>query len=81
MPSTDLAVGDFACICIRVTELYAAARKWQEDITSFTMLTMRGGKRRERTEDPDGSTTVDLDMVTELCNNPIISKVRSLKQG
>jgi len=76
MPSSDLVKGDFACIVLRVKELYAAARKWQEDISSFTTLTMRGGRRRESADDPEAVTTIDLDMVTELCNNPILSKVR-----
>ena len=79
MPSSDLVVGDFACVVIRVKELYAAAQKWQKDISSLTTLTMRGGKRRESTDEPDSTTTIDLDMVTELCNNPVLSKVRPAK--
>ena len=81
MPSSDLVVGDFACVVIRVKELYAAAQKWQKDISSLTTLTMRGGKRRESTDEPDSTTTIDLDMVTELCNNPVLSKVRPAKTG
>lgn len=75
MPQSDLVLGDFACITLRVKELYAAAHKWNDDISNFTKLSLRGGKRRESTDDPDASATVDLEMVTELSNSPILSKV------
>jgi len=75
MPSSDIVLGDFAAIVVRVKELFAVARKWQDDVQNFTMLTMRGQKRRESADDPEASTTIDLDMVTELSQSPILEKV------
>jgi hypothetical protein len=87
MPNSDLVLGDFACIVLRVKELYAAASKWQQDISSLTMLSPRGGKRRAQNSshpgnividnpgDADATARIGVDKVIELSNSPILSKV------
>jgi hypothetical protein len=79
---------DFALVALRVTELFDSAKAWQDEITNNTMLSNRGGKRRETagsspvksrgTEDEDDSNSAKLEMqkIEQLSKNPILSKVR-----
>lgn len=90
MPSSDLLLGDFACIILRVKELYVAANKWQQDISRLTMLSLRGVKRRtqkssspakagvENPDDADAASKIGVDEVVELSNSPILLKVSPL---
>lgn len=89
MPSADLSLGDFACIVLRVKDLYAAACLWQQDISSWTQLSLRGVKRRSQisaypggngadNHDEDALSTVGVDKVVELSNSPILLKVGHL---
>lgn len=71
-------------------ELYAEAKKWQDDISALTMLSLRGGKRRTQSspaqlqpladsDDRDPSSeTVEMRKLLELCTHPILEKVRFL---
>lgn len=71
---------------LRVQELYDAAQAWQREISELTMLSLRGAKRRGQAtspsrsgcnvdEDDGGQNQVDLDKVSEMSHNPILSKV------
>ena len=85
MPSSsEERIGDFALVALRVGELYDAAKKWQEEITMNTMISIRGGKRRSPGSpakspqpDRDQSSKVEMDHVQRLAKNPILAKVRS----
>lgn len=83
IPNSDLVLGDFACVVVRVRELYEAADQWQKDISSLTMLSLRGVKRRAPSspekgegDDSEPSSSIDLDKVSKLTNDPILLKVR-----
>lgn len=81
--------GDFACLLIRVKELYEKAKAWQDEISELTMLSLRGGKRRNQTVSPsklvelgdvaetdDAPNKIDLYKVHELSHHPILAKVQ-----
>ena len=80
--------GEFACVILRVKELYEAARDWQEQISSFTKLSLRGVKRRNplspsATKSPDDDSKeqppiIGVGKLAELCQHPILEKVRLL---
>lgn len=75
--------GDFACLILRVKELYEQALKWQDDISNLTMLSLRGVKRRvqspvrtpDKAEADEVVPTLDLKKVEELSNRPVLSLV------
>jgi hypothetical protein len=95
MPSSNEEIGDFACVVLRVRELHEAAKAWQDEISTLTMLSLRGGKRRNqsaasplkspaRNDDEDissSSSRIDVDKVLQLYHHPILSKVRSKTRG
>jgi hypothetical protein len=80
LPSPDIEKGDFALIVFRVKELHEAAKKWQAEISNFTMLSLRGGKRRTInspvTTEEEGNESADVEAISKFCDNPILSKVR-----
>jgi hypothetical protein len=86
-PSSDLVLGDFACVAVRVKELYEAAKRWQDDISKLTMLSLRGLKRRTPGSPNIGEidlndpllNTVDMRKVVELTNDEVLSQVRLFK--
>jgi hypothetical protein len=86
-PSSDLVLGDFACVALRVKELYEAAKRWQDDISKLTMLSLRGVKRRTPGSPQSGEidlndpllNTVDMRKVVELTNDEVLSQVRMFK--
>ena len=72
--------GGLAALVMRVRELHESASSWQEEISSFTQLSLRGGKRRDvptkgETE-TDESERVDQAKLTALCTHPVLEKVR-----
>jgi hypothetical protein len=71
--SPEGRTGDFALVALRISELYDAAKKWQEEITMSTMISNRGGKRRSH----DNSSVVEMEQVQKLAKNPILAKVRT----
>jgi hypothetical protein len=84
MPSSDLFVGAFAQIKLRVQKTFEDASKWQEDVTGLTNLSLRGGNRRVKSstkrkcdsaDDLDSSSGADFDKLVVLSNNPILSMV------
>ncbi|GAX16611.1 hypothetical protein FisN_7Lh346 [Fistulifera solaris] len=76
-PNIGEEQGDLACIKLRVKELHDEALKWQEEISSLTMLSLRGGKRRSpgSLEDTKASCIIDMSKVEELCKHSILHKV------
>ena len=76
--------GGLACLVMRVRELHEMAWSWQQEISSFTQLSLRGGKRREITKGPrdvvetQDSEQLGVPKLTELCRHPVLDKVRSL---
>ena len=81
-PSVDS--GEFACVILRVKELYEAASEWQQEISWFTKLSLRGMKRRGpasliKTDDDDDAkeqaSIIGMQKVEELCGHPILLKV------
>jgi hypothetical protein len=79
--------GDFALMSLRVRELYSAAKKWQDEITRNTMLTIRGGKRRapacssavspdKSEQEQDASSKLQMEKMKQLADNPVLYKVR-----
>lgn len=91
MPNSDQEIGDFACAVLRVREIYEAANAWQEEISNLTMLSLRGGRRRNHTaaspaktprmesEEGSSSTKIGLEKVIQLSHHPILSTVRDRK--
>lgn len=78
-PSLAENVSGLAALVMRVRELHETASSWQDKISSFTQLSLRGGKRRDlsaRVEnEADDLERVDLAMLTDLCTHPILDKV------
>ena len=79
-PLAENETGGLAALVMRVRELHQLASFWQEEISSFTQLSLRGGKRRDvptkgETE-ADESERVDLAKLTDLCTHPVLDKVR-----
>ena len=79
--SPEEQVGDFALVALRVTELYEAAKAWQDEITNNTMISFRGGKRRAPSLSPtkqsqDTDAKIEIDKMQKLAKNPVLSKVR-----
>ena len=80
-------VGNFALVSLRVRELFEEGRKWQEEITQNTMLSIRGGKRRAPTassvgspskeQDPENSNRIQMQKMEQLAEHPVLLKVRS----
>ena len=83
LPCSSLDSGEFACVILRVKELYEAASEWQHEISSFTKLSLRGMKRRGpvsliKPEDDDAkeqASIIGMQKVEELCENTILLKV------
>lgn len=76
LPSSEERVGDFALLALRVKELFEAAKSWQDEISVYTMLSNRGGKRRAADqEDSEQSQKVEMDRMKQLAKSPILSKV------
>ena len=70
--------GGLACLVVRICELHEAASLWQNEVSSFTQLSLRGGKRRDTTRDEaetEESGQVQVEKLTELCRHPILDKV------
>jgi hypothetical protein len=88
LPSSFQDIGDFAGVVLRVKELYEVANEWQQEISSLTMLSLRGGKRRnptlqspgkdEESDAKDPSSVIEMKKVAELCHHPILEKVKNL---
>jgi hypothetical protein len=81
LPTSDERVGDFALLALRVKELFEAAKTWQDEISVYTMLSNRGGKRRAAQEvseeDAERSQQMEMDRMKQLAKSPILSKVSS----
>ena len=84
MPKSDIVLGDFGCVALRVKGLYKATVKWQNDISSCTSLSLRGTKRRLKTASDDTDTApenseafakVEVEKIELLSKDPILSKV------
>lgn len=90
MPVTNEQNGDLACVCLRVKEQYDAANDWQKQISSMTMLSLRGGKKRIQAAPSslkeneayfkESPALIELEKVSELCHHPILSKVGAERQ-
>jgi len=69
-----------AALVMRVRELHQLASYWQDEISSLTQLSLRGGKRRDvpskEETGADDSERVDLAKLTDLCTHPVLDKVR-----
>ena len=79
-PSGLENMGDCAGIALRAAELYESAKAWQSEISKVTMLSNRGGKRRDGSlTDSEAGTqaTVDVQKVHRLAKDPILAKVRT----
>eukprot|EP00977_Amphora_coffeiformis_P005111 scaffold1071_cov166-Amphora_coffeaeformis.AAC.19 len=78
-PLAENETGGLAALVMRVRELHHSASSWQEEISSFTQLSLRGGKRRDvptkGEADADESERVDLEKLTDLCTHPVLDKV------
>ena len=82
----DETVGNFALVSLRVRELFEEGRKWQEEITQHTMLSIRGGKRRDATsahmespskeQDQENSSSLHIEKMERLAQHPVLRKVR-----
>ncbi|CAJ1888328.1 unnamed protein product [Cylindrotheca closterium] len=75
-------VGSFALVSLRVKELYEAGTQWQEEITKFTALTNRGGRRRvpgaspaKPEQDSDASSILQMEQMGRLAKHPILAKI------
>ncbi|CAB9514346.1 Transcription factor S-II (TFIIS), central domain [Seminavis robusta] len=73
-------MGDCAAISLRISELFEAASKWQEEITKVTKLSFRGGKRRGDVApgaDNEGAPqqTVSVETVYRLAKDPVLQTV------
>ena len=83
----EVQIDDFALASLRIRELYQAARKWQDEITRFTSLSNRGGKRRGlggtplRGEQDAESSKLQLAQMEQLATDPILSKVAMPREG
>jgi hypothetical protein len=87
LPNADHLVGVFKEIVLCVKEIYASASQWQEDITSLTNLSLRGGTRRGRNpalksistgaDNEDALPCIDFDRLVGLSKSPILTKVRN----
>jgi hypothetical protein len=83
LPSSEQDSGDFACVVLRVKDLYEASNKWQQEMSALTKLSLRGGKRRipvsqsptKADEDFIEPPMIELKKVEELCEHPILRKV------
>ena len=73
--------GGLACLITRVRELYENASSWQDEISAVTQISLRGGKRRGSPSkgDTEANDSEELDMqkLNELCERPILKKVRN----
>ena len=74
--------GGLACLIMRVRELHEIASAWQHEISSFTQLSLRGGKRRGSPSkgsrddaETEQSERVEVEKLTELCRHPVLEKV------
>ena len=72
--------GDFALCTLRVKEMFAAAKKWQDEITKNTMISNRGNKRRSQsataeTNDTENAAKLQMAKMEMLAKDPILSKV------
>lgn len=68
-------MGDCAGIALRVSETFDAAAAWQTEISKFTMLSFRGGKRRGEESECGAQPTVDVEQVRRLVRDPVLRKV------
>ena len=79
--SDDNAIDDFALVSMRVADLYKNATKWQDEITRSTLLSNRGGKRRNqglsptKEQDQEASSKLQIERMQQLADYPILSKV------
>jgi hypothetical protein len=80
-PSDDSIIDDFALVSLRIGELYKAAKKWQDEITRSTLLSNRGGKRRNqgnsptKEQDQETSSKLQIEKMMHLADDPILQKV------
>jgi hypothetical protein len=84
-PNWDETVGDFAYVLLRVKEIYQDASRWQDEISFFTQISLRGGRRREQTLPKKGGTVdqtmeddcrkIDYDQISKLCDTSILLNV------
>lgn len=75
-------IGSFALVSLRVKELYEAGTQWQEEITKFTALTNRGGRRRvpganpvKSEQDSEASSVLQMEQMGRLAKHPILAKI------
>mmetsp|Transcript_12615 Transcript_12615/g.30122 ORF Transcript_12615/g.30122 Transcript_12615/m.30122 type:complete len:2002 (-) Transcript_12615:73-6078(-) len=75
-------VGSFALVSLRVKELYEAGTQWQDEITKFTALTNRGGRRRapgsnpvKSEQDSEASSILQMEQMGRLAKHPILAKI------
>ena len=79
--SDDAVIDDFALVSMRVDDLYKNAMKWQDEITRSTLLSNRGGKRRNQGLSPtkeldqETSSKLQIERMQQLADYPILSKV------
>lgn len=86
-PFCDQDTGDFAFVVLRLKELHDEADAWQEEVSKLTMISLRGGKKRSTPSkslsplkfgeggEQEESSMLELEKVTELSNDPILTKV------
>jgi hypothetical protein len=79
--------GDFALCVLRVNELHKSCTQWNNEITTCTLLSNRGSKRREATSNADGEelnlvgddqddeVKLQMEKMELLASDPVLSKV------
>lgn len=88
IPSDADASGDFALCTMRVKDLYAAATRWQEEISRTTLISNRGNKRRApklvspdspagkaESHDAENAAKLQMQNMELLAKDSILSKV------
>ncbi|KAL7580934.1 hypothetical protein ACA910_005752 [Epithemia clementina (nom. ined.)] len=79
-PEMVSGMGDFTLVLLRLKELFEAANSWQDEVSNETLLSLRGGKRRntpagENGEVDEGVQKIDLARVAQLSASPILKKI------
>ena len=78
VPEWEEDKGDFTGMILRVKELYDAADAWQQEVSSLTNLSLRGGKKRVISPPRDGEDDqpmIDFEKVAELSDDPVLESV------
>lgn len=87
LPQSDNStIDDFALVSMRISELYSVAKRWQDEITRLTLLSNRGGKRRNQlqlpTKEEDQETSkLQIEKMQQLADDQILSKVEMPRES